>query len=562
MRRFGVVLFFAVLPVFYLWPAFTPVLTGDLTHVMSDGTDSATLPYMYGALRETLSENPGELFYGAVPSRHLNAPQGLALWIPWSERSLALFASGFVPLEHVSTVYVALLMFLNALCMYGLGRYLGWPQALSLAMAIAWAFCPFTRARAQVHAGFAGTYHVPLVFLSCLWALNGSSRRTFVAALSGFLAVAMAPHYFVITLAFLMPFWLGASWLLSEKKNFKRLILAALPALALLAWCFIKPLPTDLVTAGAAPKPPSGETEGGEPHLFLNRYAARSIDYFTGDIALGTADINPLRAMLTEHALTNLGGSNPHERANGVRWLIWLMVVIALARTTKDNRASQAALVMMGAFAFWLSMPPPGPSYWLYSTVSQIRVPSRAGIFVHFAAILVAGQAARTWNKKVLLALPFLFLLELPPGLQSMRISRVRPALTSLAGDNCGAGMYYPYVAGNWGVLEDYHFLQELRGTRCGVINRQWPDAGSEKMYQAMGLSVPVLNAFNAQDPPTFRRLNFVADCAGLSFIVFDPRTTTTARAKFCAEWGGQISEPRVCKKGPRALLKNPAECL
>lgn len=562
MKSATILIIFAILPVFYLWPAFTPVFEGDRAHVMSDGTDAATLPYLYGALRETLNENPLELFFGAVPSRHLNAPEGLALWIPWSERALALFSSLFTPLEHVSTVYVALLMFLNALCMYALGRKLGWPSVLAFALALAWAFCPFTRARAQVHAGFAGTYHVPLVMLSALWALNGTGRGSLVAATLGFLGVAMAPHYFVITLAFLSPLWLTVAWLLSEKKNLRRLLSASLPAIALLIWCLAKPLPSELISAGAAPRPPSGETESGGPHSFLKRYATHPIDYLTGDIALGDTDINPLRAGLSRKVLNSLEGSNPHERANGIRWTIWLMVLIALSQWPRNERTWRAATLLWGLFAFWLSLAPPGPSEWLYSLVSQIRVPSRAGIYVHFAALLLAGQSARRWNIKLLYVLPLLMIAELPPGLQDMRISRVRLPLTTLSGGNCGVGMYYPYVAGNWGVLEDYHFLQELRGTRCGILNRQWPDLFSEKMYETMGLSVAQLNAFNAGDPVAFRRLTYFAECANLSFVVFDPRTAPAARGSFCAGWAGQMTEERVCKKNPRPLLKNPLECL
>jgi hypothetical protein len=556
----GAVALLAGLTVAYLYPAFTPLVEGQTDRVMSDGTDSATLPYNYGVLRELLSERPSELFYGAVPARHLNAPAGFALWIPWSERALALFSSAFVPLEHVSTLYVALIMFLNGLCMFALGRRLGWPRALALGLAIGWAFCPFTRARAQVHAGFAGTYHVPLALLSVLWALHGRPVR---AAL-GFLAVGMAPHYFVITLAFVSPFLTAIGWFLEPPPQARRALIrlaaALVPMILLLGWCFTKPIPQDLIAAGVAARPPSGRTEGGGPHSFLTRFAAHPVDYFTGDIALGGEDWNPLRADLSRDVLATLGDSNAHERANGIRWAVWLLAAAGLLYRPRENLAAKSALFVFGAFAFWLSLAPPGPSYWLYSLVSQIRVPSRAGIYVHFAALLLAGLFVRRF-RFLALALPLLMIAGLPPFLQNMTVTKLRPPLASLHGGGCGAGMYYPYVAGNWGMIESYYFLQEMRGTRCDIVNRQWPDEGSEKMYRAMGLSLAVLNTFNAQNPQTIGLLVKTAQCAPLSYIVFDPRTAVAAREAVCAELGWQMSEARVCKRDPRPLLKNPAEC-
>ncbi|NJM09558.1 MAG: hypothetical protein HC883_01260 [Bdellovibrionaceae bacterium] len=155
-RRVLLALLFCSLSVAYLWPAFQPVMAGHTLHVMSDGTDEATLPYLYATVIEVWKDNPLELFFGAVPSSHLNFPEGLALWIPWSERFAVVLLSPFVPLEHISTVFVALLMAFNALCMYALVRQLGWSRSLAVALAVAWAFNPFTRGRAQVQFGLCG----------------------------------------------------------------------------------------------------------------------------------------------------------------------------------------------------------------------------------------------------------------------------------------------------------------------------------------------------------------------------------------------------------------------
>lgn len=578
LARAFVVLLLGYLSVAYLSPAFDIVWNGQTDRVMSDGTDAATLPYQYATLREIFAERPRELFYGAVPTRHLNPPQGFALWIPWGERWIALFASSFTPIEHVSTVFVGLLFFINALCMYGLCRELGWSRGLALALAIAWAFCPFTRARAQVHAGLAGTYHVPLAFLSALWAVKGTGRRSLMAAAAGFLFVAMAPHYFVITLAFLSPFVLAIIWSFAKTagaRPVKRLMIACVPMILLLGWCYLKPLPADMIAAGAAGYPPSGKTEGGGPHSFLTRFAAHPVDYFTGDLALGYEDWNFLRSDLSREVLGTLGDSNAHERANGIRWVVWLLVLGGLLRWPCGTRKIQVSILVFGLFAFWLSLSPAalapvtGPSYWLYSLISQIRVPSRAGIYVHFAALLFAGLFVHEFVKQKKRAayflpavLPLLMIADLPPYLQEMSVAAVRPQLKSLVGENCGAGIYFPYVAGNWGVLQSYYFLQEMRGTHCDLVNRQWPDGRSEKMFRAMGLSQGMVNGFNAGRPEYSLAILKMAECAPLSFIVFDPMTEIQARTQLCAKLGWQMTEERVCKRAPLPLSQDPAECL
>ena len=559
MKNLSVAIFFAVLSVCYLYPGFSPVFNGDTSQVMSDGTDAATLPYQYGVLLEAMRERPADLFFGAVPARHLNSPEGYPLWIPWSERAIVLFWSFFTPLEHLSTVYAGTIMLLNALCMYALGRLMGWSRAVALAMAIAWAFCPFTRGRAQVHVGFAGTYHIPLAMLSLFWATRGKV----LSAVFGFLAVAMAPHYFVITLVALSPLFLLATWAYRpwEKRGWLHLGVAVLPMIALLAWCYLKPLPAQLLESGLAGHPPSGQTAGSDAHEFLTRFAARPIDYLTGDIALGPEDINPARGTLSDWVYEDMGYSNPHERANGIRWFVCGLAILSLIFWQAERRF-KIAVLLLGAVAFWLSLGGAGPAYWLYSLVSQIRVPSRAGIFVNFAAILLAGTFLRGWNGRWLIVLPMIAILELPPFLQGMRVFPVRPRLQSLSTESCGTGMYYPYVAGNWGVLQSYYFQQEMRESRCGILNRVWPTEFSERMYQRMGLTTDRLNAINSGRDGVNEDLKHFAKCVPLSWIVFDPQTSAAARIGLCTELGWQMTEPRVCKGPNLPLVRKPAECI
>jgi hypothetical protein len=331
-------------------------------------------------------------------------------------------------------------------------------------------------------------------------------------------------------------------------------------------------LPADLLASGAAAHPPTGLSDDAGPHSFLTRFAAHPIDYFTGDLALGWDDWNFVRSDLTREVLATLGESNPHERANGIRWTVWILVVAALFHWPKGGHRLKTSILAFGAFAFWLSLAPTwpefSPSYWLYSLVSQVRVPSRAGIYVHFAVLLFAGLfirnycAGKGFRRYLPWALPLLIVAELPPFAQDMKIANVRPRLESLASENCGTGMYFPYVSGNWGVLQNYYFLQEMRGTACGIVNHQWPDPGSEKMFRAMGLSPAIFNAFNSGRPESIAAVIKVAECAPLSFLVFDPGTARAAREGLCARLGWQMSEERVCKRPGLAMIKNPSECL
>ncbi|NJM09559.1 MAG: hypothetical protein HC883_01265 [Bdellovibrionaceae bacterium] len=149
-----------------------------------------------------------------------------------------------------------------------------------------------------------------------------------------------------------------------------------------------------------------------------------------------------------------------------------------LAHLAQAARKLQAGLLIFGLFSFWLSLSPDwpwqgsGPAYWLHTLVSQIRVPSRAGIYVHFAALLLAGLFVHFRRLKWLALpglLPLLMIVDLPPFWQPMPISPVRPPLQALMGKECGAGLYFPYVAGDAGMLQDYYFLQEMRGSKCGI---------------------------------------------------------------------------------------------
>ena len=327
LRPLGVVALFSLLAMAYVYPGGTAMLERRTDIVMSDGTDASTLPYQYSLLRSTWRTTPTRL-YGAVPAATLAAPEGFALWIPWIERSVVVALAPLFPVEQLSTVLVVVLMVLDGLAMYPLGRRFGWSRSLSLAIAIASAFNATTRARAKVHMSLVGMFHVPLVFLGLLLVAKGKGWRSIAAAAACFAAAVTVAHYYLITLTFLVP-WLLVYLLVSAGSSSRwlrvgvRIAAAAVPAVMLVGWSYSKPLPPDFIKPGTVVTPSTGEVQGGQPHPFLTLFAARPVDYITGDVGIGITDWNPIRSSLSLGVLLDMNGGFGHERANGIRWIVW-----------------------------------------------------------------------------------------------------------------------------------------------------------------------------------------------------------------------------------------------
>ena len=229
-----------------------------------------------------------------------------------------------------------------------------------------------------------------------------------MGAASLLLLACSVAHYYLITCAFLTPFFVGyvffhPQFRLRKKLIVKRFILGTLPAILFLGFNFKFTLPSDARMAGSESYPKTGETANGEPHPFLWIFAAHPIDYLAGDISLQPTieDLNPLRARLGEyiHSIPEMG--NWHERTNGIRWSILILAAIGVGSLARGRWSESKKLILFflifSGFAFWLSLDPDspskgvGPSLWLHRLVSQVRVPSRAGIFVHFSLLMIAG---------------------------------------------------------------------------------------------------------------------------------------------------------------------------
>lgn len=588
----------------YLYPGLDPLLEGRTDQAMSDGTDPVTLPFQYSLVEQVAQNSIFDLFYGAVPNRIFDAPEGAALWMSWGEKFLSLLLAPLTSPEQRGTAVVWVLLMLNGLAFFTMGRALRWPKPLSFALALCWAFNPFTHARAKVHMAMVSLYHLPLIFLGLILLRKYPNRKgVFLAALC-FIGSTFTLHYFLILTVCFIPFFLGFYFLPEAvRKNARQaglyLLAAALPAVLLLGWQLTHPLPGKMLAEKnqALPKTGDAKNELGV-HPFLITYATRPIDYLGGDTGLGTRDLNPLRSQITAHILKNLDGSNRHERANGIRWWILALVGVVLIIIAKPSsrkslpfelKSFYTLFLVFAAWAFFLSLSPVwfgkavGPSAWVHHFVPQIRVASRAGVFVHFAALVLAGVFLKAWLfhgesshprlqskrwQKVLrfpLTLPLLAILSFPPALNPMPLSEIQPAYVSLqnrSAEACGTGMYFPYVSGNFAPLEFYYFIQRLRGASCPFINSTEAGDRNTLMLRTYPLHPEFLKVLDSENVKSHFQ-NFVR-CTGLQWVAFDRRVPVSWRRQFCQSQGWQMSEADICVAPfPHQKLKQKPElCL
>lgn len=589
-----------VLSFLYLSPGGDLLLENRKDLVLSDGTDPATLPYAYSLILHERDTNPSHLLYGAVPATTLNAPDGFSIWVPWIEKAVVAIFGDLVPIEQLSTLFVFIIVALTGLAFYFMGRNFGWNEAIALALAICFAINAYTRARIKVHMALAGPFHLPLIFWALKLAIARTDKRSWL--LAGFLLlVAMSvAHYYLVITAFLAPLilfwcWCQREFQMQTSKAIQRIALASLPALLFLGWSYLRPLPSELAKSETITYVKTGETSDGSLHPFLRQFASRPVDFFTGDIAMPKVhDLNPLRGALNDYVLENLGDGNSHERANGIRWLIWAAFLWILIRWRKKNlmidkestKEVWAWLALM-IFCFFLSLAPDfigipiGPSLWLSKLVSQFRVPSRAGIFFQFFLLCVVGMGLQAqlfearkkevvprWQKwlKRGWVLPLLAILELPPFLNDMPVAKVVPARADLAdGQPCGLGLYFPYVSGTWGLLEYYYFLQSMRGSRCGIVNAATDTANdrNKRFMQTMPLHPKFLEALKNQPQPILARVEHLARCVPLDWMIFDSHLPAHIMDQICHDLGWKKTSQDTCRSPERSrpMLQMPESC-
>jgi hypothetical protein len=587
-------LLLVLLSYLYLYPGSAAMVEGRTDIMMSDDTDPAPLPYAYDQILQIWKNHPSRLFYGAVYNEGTNPEQGIAYWMPWSERWFIVFGSIFFPVEQLATFLVFMVLILNGLSMFWLARKLKWHWGLSAAVGIAWAFNPFTRARAKVHMAMAGTYHLPLIFLGLLLVQRGKTWRSVCAAGLAFLVAVTTVHYFIVTSLFLAPFFLLFLALSPDikvqwKRLAGRLAMALLPAVLFLGWNFLMPVPSDARMARSESFPRGGETRDGSTHPFLNFYSARVIDYFSSDMSLSAndpVDINPLRKLVSEQIIADITKNpalgNAHERTNGIRWLVWvaaigsLVVLFRRPSRIESEKRWVYFFVGFGLFGLWLSLSPDipfqdtGASYWMNKTVSQVRVPSRAGIIFHFSLLMLAGTFVSSltgrWGKLLSkgFVLPALMVVDYPPVIDPMPMASIRPAYSALqrSAGGCGAGMYFPFLNPYENLGVHYAFIQRMRGSDCVILN----EMTDPKHFQ--GLSrwfPPTLNYLDQlpTDTQSSYRLQQLAKCVPLTWLAFDPAVNAAWATDTCQKLGWKMNADGTCVSGDKgqAMQKFPDEC-
>jgi hypothetical protein len=584
----------------YLAPASDLMWARDRTHMMSNGGDATTLPFIYDVILRAAKASPRNLLYGSIYNPRFGPPSGSGMWVPWIERWLVVGFGRVLPIEQIPTAFVWVLMVLAGLSFYIFARIERWPWLLAFSFALAYAFNPYTRARAVVHDALVGIYCLPLIFAAlCYLKRGGTVKRVAISAALLLFSVCTA-HYYILMLIVISPVFLwfqlrddgelpprAAAWH-ARSLRLAQLALAAAPALIFLALNFLHPLAANAPhTRAAVPDPALGAS-------YLRTYAARPIDYFADDVALGPRDPNPLRQSVNEAVMeNNFDGSNGWERSNGIRWSIlfpFLGLTLALCVPRLRHRlrpklqaASFRKLTYFCGFAgvtFWLSLSPHslsvyahdlGPASWVNALFPEFRVPSRFGPFVHFAVLSAVGTfvseywprvfsaAAPWWRRGLAGAVPLLIVLYFPP-LNPVAIDRTYPPrldLVAAGGGKCGVGVHFPYSAGSGSSdeAEMYPAFQQLRDTNCYTLQQPLPTELHQRMVDRIGNHLFDKAQKSARRAAAFQsRFVRFAQCARLEWVIFRAKTPDAWRDAICAELGWVRFAPDACgSPEPRA---------
>jgi hypothetical protein len=595
----GVALVLILMGHFYLWPASSMMWTADRTHLMSNGGDATTLPFIYDLIQRAAHESPRNLMYGTIHNPRLGPPNGSGMWVPWIERWIVAALHGTLPLAATPTAFVWLLMVGAGLSFYAFARAEQWPRLLALSFALAYAFNPYTRARAVVHAALVGIYCLPLVFLALRLIKRDPRPVRLLLAASLFIFSLWTAHYYILMLVASAPLFVWFQLRQDEPETPAAriprlasrsldLVLAVAPAAVFLAWNFLHPL-----APGAPPTQPAVPSHE-VAQQYLRLYAASPIDYVSGDVALGPRDLNPLRQWIDDKLFAaRFGGSNVWERANGIRWsiLIPALALIAALCVPALRRRLRASVEpgtwhkltyfsVCAALMFWFSLSPSslsiyqhdlGAAAWVHALFPEFRVPSRFGPFVHFAVLALVGTyvsahwqrafgaAAPRWRRALPCLLPLLMVLDYPP-LQPVAIDDMRTPrfdLVAAGSGKCGVGIHFPYSlgAGTADEYEMYPAYQQLRDTDCSNLQQPLATEFHARMLQTIG-NPAFAAATGSPENARALRARFVAfaRCAQLDWVIFRARVPEPWRQQLCAQLGWRRIAPDACASSqPRA---------
>lgn len=576
----------------FLWfqPATLLLLKRDATTAISDGTDSITMPWQYQVVLDTPKEALSRLFFPGIYSDQVTAPEGQALFMPYSERALVLLFGAFMRPDLMPTAVIWAYVVASGLAMYGCGRLLGWRRTVALAIAFAWAICPFTRARAVVHYAMVGVFFAPLVIAGLRVVagsprrLGWSSRTDMLVGAGLFFAAVTAAHYYLLMLIGFAPAFIALYVAMLPRgapiaRAIGRLFVVALPALLLLLWTRTMPLRPSDARRVAAAQPDAAEV-AKQADNFLHWYGAHVDHYLAGDVRFGDRDVNPWRRAITRDIRAH--PDNPHEQTNGIRWIALACTgALALALTQKRLRRSLTADekrvaifgLAVGAAAFLLSLSPQGiryydteigPSRFFAKVFPQFRVSNRMGVLVHFAALLCTGtlvtaflrRSRSAWRVPVGGVFFTIVLVEYLP-FHGVLMTRIPPPWTELQPRSgpCGAGVQVPYASWDEDELRYYRAQSEVRGTTCKIIHGGYLTPQDQRMRAA-------LSEISFTPADRERSVAF-ARCARASWAQFSSDTPDEFKRAYCSDLGWGFVRPDACR-APVGTAPSPSmhECL
>lgn len=529
--------------------------------MIGDGTDTRGLLWAYELVKSTWREHPSRMLYGSIYTTLRAVPDGGGIWVPINEKLLVPLLTQLARDGLLPTAVALTLMVFNGMSVVYMGEKLRWHRAATFAIALAFTVIPYTRARAAVHIALVGYYWLPLAIgatagIADIWRDGKavSQRRAYLEyALVLLLAVTVA-HYYLILLAILLPWFVYFFSQRSASFRFRRWLFAALcaaPAIAITAFQFSHPLPPDV------PIPASGIPVSDKvlAHRMVRAYGVEPWNYVTGDIKFGPYDALYPRQLVNEVVYTPDQSRNPHERSNGIRWLILIPLLVAGAiypfrkPRVAPSRQTQAWLVL--AAGAWLCALSPEffpalcekftPAMLINRLVPQFRVPSRIGPVFHFALLLLFGDLLSSCFQRrkpiasfLSFTVPLCIVLESAPVSPMLRseLLDVWPQL-SRADGSCGAGFSLPFEEANYDIFE------ETRGTRCALVNPLL-STEAEGLERAFGE-----DAF--QDGLAAETLPAFVECMGLSWIRFGGPLAGGRAANLCHSLGWQMTSAKIC---------------
>lgn len=382
MRTLRAAGLYAVLTVLFTWPL------ASRLRIMDPG-DSAFFAWIMGWTVHTLKTDPLQLPHANIyhPARYALGMDEPILGTSILALPLSLFTGDAVLMLNVVRLLTYLL---SALGVYLLVRELGSGEGAALFAGAAFAFSPM-RADQVAHISTLGTQWLPLVFLfTHRFARTAAVRDGLLAAFFFVLAGWACGYHGVLGLALLPPAALVLVW-----GRWDRLP-RVLPGVALAAAGL---LPLYLLHRAAF-----------DPHGFV-RGRDETVLYSAGiESFFATSPWNRLYGPLT----------GPLRREGG-GFLFPGLVVPALvgfgawrlARARRWPSRDALALVAVAAGAVVIALGPEvrfmgttlfhGPFAWLRENVplfQNIRVTSRAGIFIALALVVLAARALDAWKPK------------------------------------------------------------------------------------------------------------------------------------------------------------------